>query len=106
LPVTGLGTGRHDGPVCGLPAEAAAPVHESAGAGLAVASGLGHAGAGLADAVRHAFAVGMHYAMLAAAAVAVLGAVVVAWRAPGRTPTIIDRPAVAGAAELAPVAVG
>jgi phenylpyruvate tautomerase PptA (4-oxalocrotonate tautomerase family) len=57
LPVTGLGTGRHDGPVCGLPAEAAAPVHESARAGPAVASGLGHAGARLADAVRHAFAV-------------------------------------------------
>jgi EmrB/QacA subfamily drug resistance transporter len=73
---------------------AGAPVHESAGAGLAVASRLGEAGTGLADAVRDAFTLGMQDAMLAAAAVAAAGAVLVAWRAPARSAAIVEpRPA-------------
>ncbi|HMJ78902.1 MAG TPA: MFS transporter [Iamia sp.] len=68
-----------------LPAEAAHAIEESAGAGLAAASHLGPAGQPVADAVSHAFVAGLHDAMIAGAAIAVLAAVFTVWRAPRRT---------------------
>jgi EmrB/QacA subfamily drug resistance transporter len=67
-----------------LPAEAARAVEESPGAGLAVASSLGPAGAQLAESVQAAFAAGLADAMTAGAVIALAGAVFTLWRAPRR----------------------
>ena len=73
------------GATVGLSPEAAHAVAESAGAGLAVAGHAGPAGQPLAEAVRHAFGAGIGDAMTAGAVIAALTAVVVLWRAPGRS---------------------
>jgi EmrB/QacA subfamily drug resistance transporter len=72
------------GATAALPPDAAHAVEESAGAGLAVASSLGTNGTSLADAVRDAFATGLHEALLAGAIIAVLSAAFTAWRGPRR----------------------
>jgi EmrB/QacA subfamily drug resistance transporter len=67
-----------------LPAEAGHAIEESAGAGLAAASHMGPDGQPIADAVGRAFAEGLHDAMTAGVAIAVLAAAFTAWRAPRR----------------------
>ena len=67
-----------------LPAEAAHRVEESAGAGFAVAGHLGPQGEPLAAAVRAAFTDGLGDAMRAGALIAIMAAVLVAWRGPRR----------------------
>ncbi len=67
-----------------LPPEAAHAAEESAGAAFAVASRLGTDGERLADSVRDAFATGLHDALTAGAAIAVLTAAFTLWRAPRR----------------------
>jgi len=86
-----------------LPPEAAHAVEESAGAAFSLASQLGSQP--LADAARQAFAAGLGDAMTAGAAIAVLTAAFVVWRAPRRTapPTVVSPPVVAMApADVAP----
>ncbi len=77
------------GATAGLPSEAAHAVGESAGAGLAVASNAGPSGADLASAVQGAFAVGLGDAMSAGALIAIVAAAYVAWKAPGRSTSIV-----------------
>jgi EmrB/QacA subfamily drug resistance transporter len=60
--------------VSGLPDDAAATASDTLSGGLAVAQRIGDAG--LADAAQHAFMNGMHVAAMAAAAVALAGALV------------------------------
>jgi hypothetical protein len=66
--------GDMDQAVSGLPHGAAETASDTLSGGLAVAQRLGDSG--LADAAQHAFMGGMHLAALAAAAVALAGAVV------------------------------
>jgi hypothetical protein len=76
-----------------LPPEAAHAVERSAGAGFAVSSRLGADGQQLAHAVRDAFAAGLHGAMTAGAAIALVAAAFTLWRAPRRTsPSAVDLP--------------
>jgi hypothetical protein len=63
-----------DQAVSGLPGGAAETASDTLSGGLAVAHRVGDLG--LADAAQHAFVNGMHVAALAAAAVALAGAVV------------------------------
>ena len=67
-----------------LPPEAAHAAEESAGAAFAVATQLGTDGERLADSVRDAFAAGLHDALTAGAAIAILTAAFTLWRAPRR----------------------
>jgi EmrB/QacA subfamily drug resistance transporter len=66
--------GDMDAAVAGLPDGAAATAGDTLSGGLSVAHRVGDLG--LADAAQHAFVNGMHFAALAAAAVALAGAVV------------------------------
>jgi EmrB/QacA subfamily drug resistance transporter len=88
--------GDMDDAVAGLPHRAADLANDSLGGGLAVAHKLGSPE--LADAAHTAFVSGMHVAALAAAGVALLGAVVAAVVIPGR-----ERESVPAAARLEPV---
>ncbi len=70
-----------------LPAAVGRAVHDSLGAALGVADRLGGAtGAGVAHSARSAFVSGMHLGLLAAAAVALAGAVVALAVVPGKMP--------------------
>ncbi len=68
----------------GLPAEAASAASDSLGAALHVASGLGPAGAALAEAARIAFVDSMAIGLAVGALVALLGAAVAATLLPAR----------------------
>jgi hypothetical protein len=63
-----------DAAVSGLPDGAAETASDTLSGGLSVAHRIGDLG--LADAAQHAFVSGMHFAALAAAAVALAGALV------------------------------
>lgn len=67
-----------------LPPEAAEAAKDAPAAGLALAGQAGAAGAPLAAATRDAFMTGARAAMLAGAAMLLVGAATVAWRAPRR----------------------
>ena len=70
-----------------LPDAVGGAVHDSLGAALGVAHQLGGAtGAGVAQTARSAFVSGMHLGLLAAAAVALAGAVVALAAVPGKAP--------------------
>jgi EmrB/QacA subfamily drug resistance transporter len=74
--------GDMDGAVSGLPHDAAATASDTLSGGLAVAHRLGDSG--LADAAQSAFLNGMHVAAIAAAAVALAGAIVAYMVIPAR----------------------
>ncbi len=74
--------GDMDGAVSGLPHDAAATASDTLGGGLAVAHRLGDGG--LAEAAQSAFLNGMHVAAIAAAAVALAGAIVAYMVIPAR----------------------
>jgi EmrB/QacA subfamily drug resistance transporter len=76
---------RMDDAVAGLPDSASATAHDSLAGGLAVAAQVGGpAGDRLAHAAQEAFVSGMHTAALAAAAIALVGAIVAALLLPAR----------------------
>ncbi len=68
--------------LAGLPPEAAKAAKESPAAAFGVAQQLGEPGTSLIAAVRDAFMTGTRYALVAGATMLVLGALIVAWRAP------------------------
>lgn len=74
--------------VAALPAQIAGPAGNSVGGAIAIAARLGPAGAALADAARNAFAQSLGSGALAAAAVLIVGAVVVARLMPARPPVM------------------
>jgi DHA2 family integral membrane protein (MFS transporter) len=75
------------GAVGGLPPQAQQAAEESLGAALAIAQGLGQAGAGLADTARQAFVDALGSGLIVGAAVAAVATVIVAIALPARAPS-------------------
>ncbi|WP_121831435.1 MFS transporter [Streptomyces sp. S1] len=84
--------GEIEGHLGGVPAALRATAGESVEATLAVAEKLGPAGRGLVAPAHQAFLDAMHVTAIASAAIALVGAAVVAAFLPGRTPAAPDAP--------------